>query len=141
MTLYIHTFHFEYYSQNVFYRNIAPAQWFLRLIGVLPITRTGPGHTKFSIATLAFLYAFVFFIVLTVSPQANFSLNYITYCFFFQNQKVLRYLCSEKSYRNCNIVEWTIWGGRHCISFFGQYFTNFPHTHHVVGNAKSCFAY
>ncbi|XP_037947265.1 gustatory and odorant receptor 63a-like [Teleopsis dalmanni] len=68
------------FTPSVFYRNIAPAQWFLRMIGVMPITRSRPGHNQFLIASLSFGYSIIFFIFLTVYVVfvANNRINIVT---------------------------------------------------------------
>ncbi|XP_017477626.1 PREDICTED: gustatory and odorant receptor 63a-like [Rhagoletis zephyria] len=56
----------ENFRPNVFYNNIAPIQWFLHIIGVLPITRREAGKAKFLLNSIAFGYSFVFFILLAI---------------------------------------------------------------------------
>ncbi|EDV96739.1 gustatory and odorant receptor 63a [Drosophila grimshawi] len=52
------------FTPSVFYRNIAPVNWFLRIIGVLPIVRSGPSRAKFALNTAPFLYSVIFFTLL-----------------------------------------------------------------------------
>nr|QKN21079.1 gustatory receptor [Bactrocera correcta] len=56
----------ENFRANIFYNNIAPIQWFLHMLGVLPITRREPGKAKFRINSIAFGYSLAFFILLSV---------------------------------------------------------------------------
>ncbi|BFF98500.1 gustatory and odorant receptor 63a [Drosophila madeirensis] len=52
------------FTPSVFYRNIAPVNWFLRIIGVLPIVRRGPARAKFEMSSASFVYSVVFFMLL-----------------------------------------------------------------------------
>ncbi|XP_017863710.1 PREDICTED: gustatory and odorant receptor 63a [Drosophila arizonae] len=52
------------FTPSIFYRNIAPVNWFLRIIGVLPIVRRGPSRAKFALNSAAFVYSVVFFMLL-----------------------------------------------------------------------------
>ncbi|XP_053955531.1 gustatory and odorant receptor 63a [Anastrepha ludens] len=56
----------ENFRPNVFYNNIAPIQWFLHIIGVLPITRRAAGKAKFRLNSIAFGYSLVFFVLLAI---------------------------------------------------------------------------
>lgn len=63
----IYSYIISIFCQSVFYRNIAPVNWFLRIIGVLPIVRRGPSRAKFALNSAAFVYSVVFFVLLAVS--------------------------------------------------------------------------
>ncbi|XP_064548949.1 gustatory and odorant receptor 63a [Drosophila montana] len=52
------------FTPSVFYRSIAPVNWFLRIIGVLPIVRRGPSRAKFALNSAPFVYSVVFFVLL-----------------------------------------------------------------------------
>ncbi|XP_030385835.1 gustatory and odorant receptor 63a [Scaptodrosophila lebanonensis] len=53
------------FTPSVFYRNIAPVNWFLLLIGALPMVRSGPGRARLELKSVAFLYSIIFFIFLS----------------------------------------------------------------------------
>lgn len=57
----------EVFEKDVFYYNIFPIIIYLRLIGVLPVTRPGPSKAGFSIMSPNFLYSVIFFIFIVVS--------------------------------------------------------------------------
>ncbi|KAL9904783.1 gustatory receptor 63a isoform 1-T2 [Glossina fuscipes fuscipes] len=56
----------QQFIPNIFFRNLAPVKWFLSVIGVLPMTRPGPGNAKFTIGSLAFVYSILTFTLLTL---------------------------------------------------------------------------
>ncbi|NP_001273828.1 gustatory and odorant receptor 63a-like [Musca domestica] len=55
----------QQFIPNVFYQNVAPIKWFLSVLGVLPIIRSGPGTTRFVARSLPFVYCVVIFICLS----------------------------------------------------------------------------
>uniref|UniRef100_A0A454A0Q3 Uncharacterized protein n=4 Tax=Stomoxys calcitrans TaxID=35570 RepID=A0A454A0Q3_STOCA len=55
----------QHFIPNIFYQNVAPLKWFMLMIGVLPMMRTGPGTTRFTMRSLPFGYCLVVFICLS----------------------------------------------------------------------------
>ncbi|XP_059225761.1 gustatory and odorant receptor 63a [Stomoxys calcitrans] len=56
----------QHFIPNIFYQNVAPLKWFMLMIGVLPMMRTGPGTTRFTMRSLPFGYCLVVFICLSI---------------------------------------------------------------------------
>lgn len=57
----------EIFEKDVFYRNIFPIIFYLRAIGVLPISRPGPSKAYFLIFSPVFMYSLVAFCFIVVS--------------------------------------------------------------------------
>lgn len=57
----------EILEKDVFYYSIYPIVFYLRVIGVLPITRPAPSKAYFSIFTPVFLYSLMVFVLIVVS--------------------------------------------------------------------------
>ncbi|XP_075162550.1 gustatory receptor 63a [Haematobia irritans] len=67
----------QHFVPNAFYQNVAPIKWFLCLIGVLPMIRSGPGTTRFAVRSLPFGYCVIVFICLS------------GYVFYVTNKRIL----------------------------------------------------
>lgn len=57
----------EIFQKDVFYFDIFPITFYLRAIGVLPITRPSPAKAHFSLASPISLYSLTFFLLFVVS--------------------------------------------------------------------------
>lgn len=70
-------------GQDIVYQNGKPIFGLLRLLGVLPITRTTPGVTVFKMGSASMAYSIFIFVLVLVSEllerieNANFWLPYI----------------------------------------------------------------
>lgn len=57
----------EIFEKDVFYTNIFPIVFYLRAIGVLPISRPAPAKAYFSIVSPVFMYSLIVFCLIVVS--------------------------------------------------------------------------
>ncbi|XP_055843751.1 gustatory and odorant receptor 63a isoform X1 [Episyrphus balteatus] len=56
----------ENYQKDVLFSNIGSSYIFMRCLGAMPITRRSPGNAEFSMASIAYAYSVLFFVILII---------------------------------------------------------------------------